>query len=93
LRSAEEADRHKKDEERLAALTLAAPAETVSQVSESRPGPPAQLAATDAAENPYPSPYPGEDQYPPVDVPVDGPAIAPETPAKETPTEPVIRHD
>ena len=56
LRSAEDADRKKKEEERLSTLALAAPAEAdvVSQVSEARPGAPGTTV----------SPNLGEDQYP-----------------------------
>jgi sec-independent protein translocase protein TatB len=75
LRNADEADRRKKDAERL--LALAPPAGTVSQVPDAGP------AAPTAVE----SPYPGENQYP---YPLVDPAVAwetavvtPETPAKE----------
>ncbi|MGA3371661.1 MAG: twin-arginine translocase TatA/TatE family subunit [Terracidiphilus sp.] len=56
LRKAEDADRRKKDSERLGAL--AAPN---SQVSESRPGPPVV-----DGQFPIPSPYPDEGVYPSV---------------------------
>jgi sec-independent protein translocase protein TatB len=75
LRKAEDADRRKKEEERVAALALAAPAVIDSQVpnsgpgapangsdslvSEARPGPPASAAGIE-------SPYPGEAVYPTV---------------------------
>ena len=52
LRNAEDADRKKKEEERLSTLALSAPAETVET-----PSPAAGVTAE--------SPYPGEDQYPP----------------------------
>jgi sec-independent protein translocase protein TatB len=63
LRSAEEADRRKAEEERLRALALAAPAatEVVSQVSEARPGAP---AAVQSAASVMESQYPEETQYP-----------------------------
>jgi sec-independent protein translocase protein TatB len=72
LRSAEETDRRKKEEERLRALALAAPAETAatmesdSRISDARSGAPGE------------SPYPGEIEYPAV-----ASAAAPETPAEE----------
>src|ERR1035438_9828588 len=61
LRKAEDVDRRKKDEERVAALALAAPVPVVvdSQVSEARPGPLASAAGIE-------SPYPGEAVYPEV---------------------------
>jgi sec-independent protein translocase protein TatB len=66
LRKAEDADRQKKEAERVAALALAAPAETGvdSQVSESRPGAPD--GSVPDGQFPVPSPYPGEDAYPDV---------------------------
>ncbi len=68
LRSAEEADRRKKEEERLRALALAAPAPTAadtdSQVSEARPGAPSLLAVPAASESPYPNSYPEQAAYP-----------------------------
>jgi sec-independent protein translocase protein TatB len=79
LRNAEETDRRKKEEERLRALALAAPAagtiEAGSQVSESRPGAPASVAD---GESPVTSPYPGEIEYPPV-----ASAVVPDPPAEE----------
>jgi sec-independent protein translocase protein TatB len=64
LRSAEEADRRNRQEERLRALGVVVPAQTAvdSQASEARPGAPAPIASL--------SPYPGEEQYPPVTEPV-----------------------
>jgi sec-independent protein translocase protein TatB len=75
LRNSEEADRRKKEEERLKALALAAPAQTIesgaqvseSQVSEARPG-----ATTSVGDGTFvangearvASPYPGEIEYP-----------------------------
>ncbi len=59
LRKAEDADRRKKEEERVAALALAAPAVVDSQVSEARSGPPASASGIE-------SPYPGEAVYPAV---------------------------
>ena len=63
LRKAEDVDRRKKDEERVAALALAAPVPAVvdSQVSEARPGPPITVGAEGIE-----SPYPGEAVYPAV---------------------------
>jgi sec-independent protein translocase protein TatB len=57
LRTAEEADRRKKEEERLRALALAAPAqpalsETASQVSEGNPAVPAEAVSQAAEVNP-----------------------------------------
>jgi sec-independent protein translocase protein TatB len=75
LRKADEADLRKKEETRLASLTLAAPAQVGvdSQVPESGPGAPSSQgseAGTAAAVANAPaaveSPYPGEDVYPPV---------------------------
>jgi sec-independent protein translocase protein TatB len=71
LRKAEDVDRQKKEAERVAALALAAPAETGvnSQVSEeSRPGAPD--GSVPDGQFPVPSPYPGETAYPEV-APVD----------------------
>jgi sec-independent protein translocase protein TatB len=70
LRNAEEADRRQKEEERLRALALAAPTQTiesVSQVSEARPG--ATTSVGDGTfvangEAAVASPYPGEIEYP-----------------------------
>ncbi len=73
LRNAEEADRRKAEEERLKALALAAPvqtvetAETASQVSESRPGAPTSVGEGTCVANgeaAVASPYPGEVEYP-----------------------------
>jgi sec-independent protein translocase protein TatB len=58
LRTAEEADRRKKEEERLQALARSAPALTL-EAAKSEPSP----AATEPAETA--SPYPNEDFYPP----------------------------
>jgi sec-independent protein translocase protein TatB len=61
LRNAEDADRRKKEEERVAALALTAPAATEvasqvsdSQVSEARPEPPEVLSAASVMESVYP---------------------------------------
>jgi sec-independent protein translocase protein TatB len=59
LRKAEDADRRKKEEERVAALALAAPAVVDSQVSAAISGPPASAAGIE-------SPYTGEAVYPAV---------------------------
>jgi sec-independent protein translocase protein TatB len=78
LRNSEEADRRKKEEERLRALALAVPAqtiETVSQVSELSPEAPANGANDESAVT---SPYPGEIEYP-----TGASAAAAETPAEE----------
>jgi sec-independent protein translocase protein TatB len=63
LRNAEEADRRKKEEERLKALALAAPAapEAASQVSEARPGAP---DAVPSAASVMESVYPEQTMYP-----------------------------
>jgi len=61
LRKAEDADRRKKEEERLGALALAAPAAVDSQALESVPGAPVV-----DGQFPIPSPYPEEEVYPPV---------------------------
>ncbi len=58
VRKAEDADRRKKEEERLGALALAAPN---SQAAESRAGPPVV-----DGQFPVPSPYPEEGVYPSV---------------------------
>jgi sec-independent protein translocase protein TatB len=58
LRTAEEADRRKKEEERVKALAVSAPSLLESQVSEAKPG---EVGAA--------SPYAGEDVYPPVIMP------------------------
>lgn len=60
LRTAEEADRRKKEEERLRALALAAPGQPVA--TPETPVPDGQFPTPP----PYPSPYPGEVVYPPV---------------------------
>jgi sec-independent protein translocase protein TatB len=93
LRNAEETDRRKKEEERLRALALAAPAagtiEAGSQVSESNPHPsdedlspgsprPGAPASVADGESPVTSPYPGEIEYPPV-----ASAVVPDPPAEE----------
>ena len=66
LRKVEDAERQKKEAERVAALALAAPADTGvdSQVSESRPGTPD--GSVPDGQFPVPSPYPGEAVYPEV---------------------------
>jgi sec-independent protein translocase protein TatB len=76
LRKAEDADRRKKDEERVAALALTAPAVVDSQVPNSGPGAPAigsdslvpksGPGAPDSSANGIESPYPGEAVYPAV---------------------------
>jgi sec-independent protein translocase protein TatB len=75
LRNSEESDRRKKEEERLRAVAAAAPAPGTTEVS---PVPEAgsetaTSPATDASQTPVPdgqfptpSPYPGEEVYPPV---------------------------
>jgi sec-independent protein translocase protein TatB len=82
LRKADEVDLRKKEEARLAALALAAPAQTGvdSQVQNSGPDapiPPISESGAPAVNAPAPveSPYPGEDVYPPVT------AAEPESPA------------
>ncbi|MGB9407520.1 MAG: twin-arginine translocase TatA/TatE family subunit [Terracidiphilus sp.] len=69
LRNVEEADRRKKDEERLSALALAAPAASAgtdldSQVPEAGPGAPSSEAPGSGASQE--SPYPDEAVYPAV---------------------------
>jgi sec-independent protein translocase protein TatB len=59
LRNAEESDRRKKEEERLRALALAAPAEPAATIADHAP------AATTTTE----SPYPNEGQYPALTAP------------------------
>jgi sec-independent protein translocase protein TatB len=77
LRNAEDADKRKKDAERLQALALAPPAGTVSQVPDAGPGAPTAVE----------SPYPGENQYPypPVDPAVasETAVVVPEAPAED----------
>ena len=73
LRKSEEADRQKKEQERLSALALAAPG---TQVPESKSGAPADSvsqipkwapgAPVPDGQFPMPSPYPGEAVYPAV---------------------------
>jgi sec-independent protein translocase protein TatB len=78
LRNAEEADRRKKEEERLRALALAAPAQTVesvTQVSESNPEAPTSVANGESAVT---SPCPGEIEYP-----AGASAAVSETPVEE----------
>jgi hypothetical protein len=70
LRNAEEADRRKKEDERLLALTP--PAQTAGTIEAN-----SQLSAA-VSETPGESPYAGEAVYPPV-IPA-----APEVPAEET---------
>jgi sec-independent protein translocase protein TatB len=76
LRNAEEADRRKQEEERLKTLALAAPAPAVDAT-------PAPAAWTHDpvpdGQFPSPSPYPGEEAYPPI-----YPPPVPETPVEET---------
>jgi len=67
LRKVEDADRRKKEEERLSALALAAPVQSVDSTA-GAPVPDGQF--------PTPSPYPGEGVYPPV-IPGDTPADEP----------------
>jgi sec-independent protein translocase protein TatB len=79
LRNAEEADRRKKDNAQLQALTSAAPTGTVeaSQVPESGPEAPTAIEGYATSTE---SPYAGEEQYPPV-----YPSVTPpETQADET---------
>jgi len=79
LRNVEEADRRTKDNAQLQALALAAPAGAVeaSQVPESGHGAPT-VTEEGATVTTTESPYPGEEQYPPID-----PEVASETPAEE----------
>ena len=64
LRSAEEADRRKKEEERLRALSLAPPATLAGEISPAAEAGPVASAAVVDAQLPAPSPYPGEESYP-----------------------------
>jgi sec-independent protein translocase protein TatB len=67
LRSAEEADRRKQEEERLRTLAAPAAAEVASQVSESRPEAPADIGApatVQSAASVMESQYPEQTQYP-----------------------------
>jgi sec-independent protein translocase protein TatB len=61
LRKAEDVDRSKKEEARVAAQALAAPAVVDSLVSDARPGAPVVIGAEGVE-----SPYPGEAVYPAV---------------------------
>jgi sec-independent protein translocase protein TatB len=72
LRNAEEADRRKKEDERLRLLALSAPAQTAGTI-EANSQPPEAASGTNGE-----SPYAGEAVYPPVT------ASAPEVPAEET---------
>jgi sec-independent protein translocase protein TatB len=96
LRSAEEADRRKKEEERLRTLALAAPAQPVIdfQVSEARPGPPgateSPLALPASNESPYPTTYPEEAAYrsalaPVAEVPAEEPYLRIQPPSTGEP--------
>ncbi|MGA2806856.1 MAG: twin-arginine translocase TatA/TatE family subunit [Terracidiphilus sp.] len=90
LRNAEEADRRKKEEERLRALTppaatTAQGTDLVSPVAEPSAGTPGTEPAVSEervvdAQFPVPSPYPGEDLYPSS----LAPATTPAPPAEET---------
>jgi sec-independent protein translocase protein TatB len=77
LRKAEDADRRKKDSERLSAMALPAPN---SQVSEAKAGTPVM-----DGQFPTPSPYPEEGVYPAVITPADSqiPKWGPGAPADE----------
>jgi len=65
LRNSEEADRRKKEEERLKTLSLAAPAVEPAATEPS--------TSADATEAPAVSPYPWESVYPPVSAPATEP--------------------
>ena len=80
LRNAEEADRRKKEEERLQALALAAPTPAIvdSQASEASPEPPVSPELPATTEDPYKNLYPEEADYPPAIAPT------PEAVAEET---------
>jgi sec-independent protein translocase protein TatB len=78
LRQTEEADRRKKEEERLRELAASAPALTLSAAPEA-----ASAEAIPGTEQaPYPSPYPNEDVYPAQIALTEQPPAA-ETPAGE----------
>jgi sec-independent protein translocase protein TatB len=78
LRSAEEADRLKKQEERLKELGVTIPASPVLEASvPSEAAPPVTIASL-VAESEAKSPYPGEETYPAT------PSVDPESPAQET---------
>ena len=81
LRNAEDADRRKKEEERLKALALAAPAvEAPASETPTSDSP----AATEGGEAvPVPSPYPWESVYPPVSAPATDAATGTEAAATE----------
>jgi sec-independent protein translocase protein TatB len=90
LRKVEDADRRKKDEERLA---LAAPAATVhSQASESNSGLPADVSGAAGVESPYPGEavfpavppgeFNNEQPYPQIQPPSTGEPVAAEAPGR-----------
>jgi sec-independent protein translocase protein TatB len=96
LRSAEDADRRKKEEERLRALALTAPVtEVVSQTSEASAGAPAAVQSAAAVmESQYPeqTQYPSlasseasqEETYPRIQPPSTGEQVAAENPTGRT---------
>jgi sec-independent protein translocase protein TatB len=100
LRNAEEADRRKKEEERLRTLAAAPPAPgttDVSPVPEAGTETPASeaTAATQApvpdGQFPTPSPYPGEEVYPPVIEPAAAEPAATEPAEATAQVQPVIQ--
>jgi sec-independent protein translocase protein TatB len=90
LRSAEEADRRKKEEERVKALAalpapvLAAEAPVDSQVPEAGPGAPSSSAPADPA--PDDSPYPDEAIYPAMIAPTPSAAVEESYPRIQPPS-------
>ncbi len=68
LRNSEETDRRKKEEERLRALALAAPAPE-SPASETQPPEPGAAPEATPEAAPAASPYPWESVYPPIPTP------------------------
>jgi sec-independent protein translocase protein TatB len=90
LRSSEDADRRKKEEERLRELAAAAPAAATAEVSQASEAGVTAAAETQApvpdGQFPTPSPYPGEEVYPPVIEPA-----ATELPEATAQVQPVIQ--
>ena len=96
LRNSEESDRRKKEEERLRAVAAAAPGTTeISTVPEVGPTSSVETQApVPDGQFPTPSPYPGEEVYPPVIEPAPTEPVVTEPAAKElaaAPVQPVIQ--
>ncbi len=86
LRSAEEADRRKQDEERMRALAVTAQAPTLSAPEAVASLLPASSVEPDAAAAPAESPYPNEEGYPPAIAAPTEPAAEETYPRIQPPT-------